>query len=110
MFNADSAMVDDWRRKADLPEDVLVVADAKASLYRELGTERQDPVSLILKSIKGGIRSARQGLLPRATRTDMLRLGADVAVDQNGDITLLHLASGADDRLPVEQLVAAVAA
>lgn len=110
MFNADAEMVDSWRRKADLPEAVLVVADPEASLYRELGTERQDPVSLVLKSIKGGIRSAGQGLLPRATRTDMLRLGADVAVDANGDITLLHRATGADDRLPVERLVEAVAA
>lgn len=109
MFNADVKMVADWERAAGLPAEVLVVADPEASLYRDLGTERQDPISLIVRSVTGGIRSARQGLLPRATRADMLRLGADVAVDANGDVALLHRASGPDDRLPIERLVAALA-
>jgi hypothetical protein len=108
VFNADVEMVSDWKKSAGLPPEVLVVADPEAMLYRELGTERSDPVRLMIKGFTGAIRSARDGLWSKPTRADMLRLGADVAVDADGNISLLHLASGPDDRLPTERLLAAL--
>jgi hypothetical protein len=47
--------------------------------------------------------------VPKLTRADMLRLGADAAVDASGEIVLLHVASSPDDRLPIEDLIDAVA-
>jgi hypothetical protein len=110
VFNADVQMVADWRRTADLPAEALVVADPEAMLYRELGTERLDPLRLIVKGFAGALRSAREGIWARPTKTDMLRLGADVAVDSDGNITLLHLASSADDRLPTGRLLESLSA
>ena len=39
----------------------------------------------------------------------MLRLGADVVVDADGNIVLLHRAASADDRLPPAELIEAAA-
>jgi hypothetical protein len=108
VFNADLDMVEDWRAGVDLPDDVRVVADPEAQLYRDLGTERQDPITLVLRSLKGALNSAREGIFAKPTRADMLRLGADVAVDADGDMVLLHRATGADDRLPTSDLLAAL--
>jgi hypothetical protein len=88
--------------------EVDVLSDPRAEVYKALGTRRQSPVPLVAKSLAGGLRSLREGMLPRATRADMLRLGADAAVDGNGEILLLHLAESADDRLPPEELIAAL--
>ena len=102
-------MVEDWHDGADhLPSAVQVVADPKAQLYKDLGTERQDPISLVARSIKGGLRSAREGLFAKPTRADMLRLGADVAVDADGRMALLHRAANADDRRAMGELLAAL--
>jgi hypothetical protein len=108
-FNAHPDLVGKWADSADLPDDVRVVADPDAELYEELGTTRQDPVRLMAKAVVGGLKSAREGIFAKPTSADMLRLGADVAVDAEGNIALLHLASGPDDRVPVERLVAALA-
>jgi hypothetical protein len=88
--------------------EVDVLADPRAEVYKALGTRRQSPVPLVTKSLAGGLRSLREGMLPRATRADMLRLGADAAVDADGEIVLLHLADSPDDRLPPRELVAAL--
>jgi hypothetical protein len=105
-YNADLSLVQEW---ADAHPDVAgrmrVVADRRGEVYRALGTRRQDPVRLMTSSIGPGLKSLRQGLLPKATRADMLRLGADVAIDAEGEITRLHLASSPDDRLGPEELL-----
>ena len=85
-----------------------VLADPGASVFKALGTERASPVGLVTKGLTGAVRSLREGMVPRATKADMLRLGADAAVDASGEIVLLHLAADADDRLAPERLVAAV--
>ena len=85
-----------------------VLADPRAEVYEALGTKRTSPVPLVARSLAGGLRSLREGMLPRATRADMLRLGADVAVGPDGEIALLHVATSADDRLPPEELIAAL--
>jgi hypothetical protein len=109
VFNADAQMVADWKRSVDLPADgVHVVADPGAELYRALGTDRLDPVRMLLRGFKGAIRSAREGLWAKPTRADMLRLGADVAVDANGNVALIHRATSPDDRLPTERLLEAL--
>ena len=109
-YNADLSLVEEWFAGAGAyaPRDLRVVADPAATVYEAIGTRRQDPVRLIAGSIVGGLKSARQGLLPKATRADMLRLGADVAVRPDGEIALLHLASSPDDRLPIDELIAAL--
>lgn len=84
-----------------------VLADPKAEVFKALGTKRASPVPLVTKSLVGGLKSLREGMLPQATKADMLRLGADVAIDADGEIVLLHIAESADDRLPPEQLLAA---
>lgn len=85
-----------------------VLADPRAEVYEAVGAGRASPATLVARSIGGGLRALREGMLPRATRADMLRLGADVAVDADGEIALLHLATSADDRLPPERLIAAL--
>ena len=79
-----------------------------SSEYEALGTTRQNPVSLMTKAIGGGIRSAREGIFAKPTRADMLRLGADAAVDAHGNLILLHVAGSADDRLPIADLIEAI--
>ena len=91
-----------------MPADYLVVADPDAEVFESLGTIRQNPVSLMTKAIGGGIKSAREGIFPKPTRADVLRLGADAAVDAHGNILLLHLADSADDRLPIADLIDAI--
>ena len=101
-------MVPKWHGGADLPSGIRVAADPKAQLYKDLGTERQDPVTLVVRSLKGALTSAREGLFAKPSRSDMLRLGADVAVDPDGNMALLHRADSADDRLPTRDLLAAL--
>lgn len=85
-----------------------VMADPRASVFTALGTKRASPIPLVTRSVIGGLKSLREGMLPHATKADMLRLGADAAVDAEGEIVLLHVASSADDRLPPEDLIAAL--
>ena len=108
-YNADISVAQEW---ADAHPDVAgsvraVVADRRGEVYRALGTKRTDPVRLIGGSVVAGLKSARQGILPRATKADMLRLGADVVVGADGEIVFVHLADTPDDRVPVEQLLTA---
>lgn len=85
-----------------------MLADRRAEVFEAIGTERASAVGLITRSLGGAVRSLREGMLPHATKADMLRLGADAAVDAQGEVVLLHLAKSADDRLPPERLIAAL--
>jgi hypothetical protein len=85
-----------------------VLADPEAEVFKALGTKRQSPGPLVAKSMVGGLKSLSQGMVPRATKADMLRLGADAAVDADGEIVLLHIATSADDRMATEELLAAL--
>ncbi len=108
-YNADLPLVQEWvDAHPDVADGLRVVADEKAVVYRALGTRRQDPVRLLGGSVLAGLKSARQGLVPKLTRADMLRLGADAAVDAAGNIVLPHVASSPDDRLPIEDLIGAL--
>ena len=56
-----------------------------------------------------GVRALLAGERVSVTRgDDTLQLGADVVVDRDGRIELLHLTSDAADRIPPEELVAVV--
>ena len=110
-YNADISVAQEW---ADGHPDIAaavraVVADRRAEVYSPLGTKRTDPVRLIGGSVVAGLKSARRGLLPRATRADMLRLGADAVVDAEGEVVFLHLADSPDDRVAPGQLLTAAA-
>ena len=101
-------MIEKWHDGSDLPGSVRVAADPEAQLYKDLGTARHNPVTLIIRSFKGAWQSAREGLFATPSRSDMLQLGADVAVDSDGNMALLHRADSADDRLPTSDLLAAL--
>jgi hypothetical protein len=108
-YNARLELLEEWRGKgADLPDDLDVLADPRAELYKALGTTRIGVGKLLAGSVGGGVRSAREGRFPRLTSADMQRLGADVAVRPDGEIAKLHLATSPDDRIPVSELVAAL--
>lgn len=108
-YNAHPKLVAAWREQADdLPEDLVVVSDPDASLYEDLGTERASAAKLLVGGIVPGLKALREGRVAKATKADMQRLGADVAVGADGEIARLHLASSPDDRLPFGELVAAL--
>ena len=53
------------------------------------------------------MRAILAGERPSVTKgDDTLQLGADVVVDEDGQIVFLHLASNAADRTPPEELIA----
>lgn len=109
-YNAPHKMVEAWRRDtSELPDDLMVVSDPTATVFEALGTRRaRNYLALARGSTGPALRSLREGRLPKATRADMLRLGADVAVRDDGTIAKLHLADSPDDRLPVPDLVGAL--
>ena len=109
-FNAAPELVESWRAQdARIPDDLAVVADAGAGLYEALGTaRRQNPLELVPGSIGPLFGAAARGHLPKLTRADMLRLGADVAVGPDGEIARLHRARHPADRIALPDLVAAL--
>lgn len=106
-FNAPPEMVESWQAgAADVPDDLPVVADPRATLYKRLGTVRHNtPLGLVRGSVAPVLKSAAQGRLPKLTSADMLRLGADAAVRSDGQIARLHRASTPDDRVSLAELV-----
>lgn len=94
-------------REAGLPADVTVLADPRRHVYDALGTKRISKLAL-LKSLPAGLDAARRGRLPHLTRSDMQRLGADVAVRADGEIARLHVATSPADRLATAELIAAL--
>jgi hypothetical protein len=111
-FNAKLPLVEAWRRtQKDLPADIPVLADPDATVYDALGTERKSNYASLMRGSLGPLwKSAREGRFAHATRADMLRLGADVAVRPDGEIAKLHIAHSMDDRVPVRELVDALTA
>jgi hypothetical protein len=109
-FNAELPMVEAWRRKTDwIWDDVSVLADPEATVYKALGTNRPRTYAGLMRGSVGALaKSAREGKFARITSADMLRLGADVAVRPDGSIAKLHLASSPDDRIAVSELQAAL--
>jgi hypothetical protein len=107
-YNADIELVRSWWRDSGIEDELRVAADPDAGFYEALGTKRTNPVALTAGSLGAALKSARKGLIPRATRADMLRLGADIAVRADGELALRHIAGSPDDRLPVEQLLDAL--
>ena len=107
-YNATIDLVESWRADADgFPDDLTVLADPQATVYDGLGARRKgNYVSLAHGSIGPALKAARQGRIPKLTRADMLRLGADVAVRADGEIAALHLAGSPDDRVALTELVA----
>jgi hypothetical protein len=103
-FNARADVV----RGSEIPDALHVLADPKRRVYDPLGTTRSSWLSLGLSSVEAGIRAVAAGELPKATRADMQRLGADAAVRADGEVALLHRATSPDDRLDPAELVAAL--
>jgi hypothetical protein len=95
-------------RGSEIPEALHVLADPRRQVYDPLGTTRIAWLSLGLSSVEAGVRALAAGELPKATRADMQRLGADAAVRADGEIALLHRATSPDDRLDPADLIAAL--
>lgn len=103
-----AARAEAWRRRHGA-RDVLVAGDADRDLYRALGVGRGSARALLLDpaSWRDGIREAAR-LRPawKARGDDGFQLGADVLLGPDGDVRLLHRATSAADRVPVEELLA----
>ena len=88
--------------------DALVIADPERTLYKALGARRPKPLWVLRPRVAAaGMRALLAGERVGVTSgDDTLQLGADVVVDQDGQIAFLHLASDAADRTPPEELIA----
>jgi len=95
-----------WRDELSL-RDALVIADPERTLYKALGARRPKPLWVLRPRVAAaGLRAVLAGERVSVTRgDDTLQLGADVVVDQDGQIAFLHLASDAADRTPPEELI-----
>lgn len=95
-----------WRDELSL-RDALVIADPERTLYQSLGARRPKPLWVLRPRVAAaGLRAVLAGERVSVTRgDDTLQLGADVVVDQDGQIAFLHLASDAADRTPPEELI-----
>jgi hypothetical protein len=103
-FNAKPDVV----RSSEIPDALYVLADPRRRVYDPLGTTRISWLSLGLSSVGSGVKALAAGELPKATRADMQRLGADAVVRADGEIALLHRATSPDDRLDPAGLIAAL--
>jgi hypothetical protein len=114
MQEADADLVVFYNAKPELlaqhePPDALhVLADPRRQVYDPLGTTRMSKLALLTTQVVPGAKALAKGELPQATRSDMQRLGADVAVRADGEIALLHRATSPDDRLDPAALIAAL--
>jgi hypothetical protein len=90
----------------------VVVADPERVLYTALGARRPKPTWVLRPRVAAsGLRALLAGERVSVTRgDDALQLGADVVVDQEGQIAFLHLASDATDRTPPGELIAVLRA
>ena len=90
----------------------VVVADPERVLYTALGARRPKPTWVLRPRVAtSGLRALLAGERVSVTRgDDALQLGADVVVDQEGQIAFLHLASDATDRTPPGELIAVLRA
>ena len=85
-----------------------MIADPERTLYKALGARRPKPLWVLRPRVAAaGLRAVLAGERVSVTRgDDTLQLGADVVVDQDGQIVFLHLASDAADRTSPEELIA----
>jgi hypothetical protein len=88
------------------------VADPELTLARALGADRPRPWWVLRPRVAlAGLRALARGERARLARgDDALQLGADVVVDRDGGIALLHLAGDAADRVTPAELLTAVRA
>ena len=100
-----------WRDELGLGR-ACVLSDPELTLYRALGARRPAPWWVLRPRVAlAGLRAfARREGVGLTRGDDSLQLGADVVVDRDGAIALLHLASDAADRVPPAELLAAVRA
>ena len=88
------------------------MADPELTLARALGAHRPRPWWVLRPRVAlAGLRALARGQGPRLARgDDALQLGADVVVDRDGGIALVHLAGDAADRVTPTELLATVRA
>ena len=102
-----AARCEAWRRREGA-RDVLVAGDPARDLYRALRVGRGSARALLLDgaSWRDGIREAAR-LRPawKARGDDGFQLGADLLLGPDADVRLLHRATSAADRVPVEELL-----
>jgi hypothetical protein len=98
---------EDWRQRHHA-RDVLVAGDADLALYHALGVGRGTPRGLLLDPASwrdGAAEALRLKPAWKARGDDGFQLGADLLLDRDARITLLHRPSTAADRIPVEDLL-----
>ena len=92
---------------ADLPREVVLVADPEQALYRAFQPRRLTRASQLrirLRSIPIGIRHALRGGRIVRPGQDLLQLGGDAIVEPDGTIRWVHLSQRADDRPSIDEL------
>lgn len=97
-----------WRRGHDA-RDVLVAADRERTLYRALDVGRGSARNLLLDPASwrdGAAEALRLRPAWKARGDDGFQLGADVVLDRDAEVVLLHRPRTAADRIPVEELIA----
>lgn len=106
-FNARGGTVSKWFARTGMPEDLPVVADPDAILYRAIGTRRARWYEAFGPRALGAIgRAALAGQGGFWTfGADNWRLGADLVVDERGIVVSQYLAETFDDRATPGQLV-----
>jgi hypothetical protein len=100
-----------WSRELGLEGGrTVVLADPGQELYAALGAGRPLPLwALRPRVAAAGVRALLARERVGWTRGDDGRLlGADVVVDADGRVVLLHVATDATDRVAPAQLVAAL--
>lgn len=101
------AAVEEFSRSERLSYPVL--SDPGRRLYAAFGLRRKPLVRLMTRSI---LATYARGLVsrrwPRLPRGDLGQLGGDFVLDGNGVVVFAHRSMEADDRPPIEAILAAV--
>ena len=95
-----------WRAELELGE-ILVIADPKRTLYRELGARRPRPTWVLRpRVLAAGARAFLARERVSVTKgDDTLLLGIDLVVDAGGRIAFINRATDAADRTPPAELI-----
>ncbi|MGH9184902.1 MAG: AhpC/TSA family protein [Acidimicrobiales bacterium] len=104
-FAAAPGIVEQWFAQSGYDPDLTVIADPDASLYEALGAKRASAFALARAGVRSTVTAWRAGYRPKYVGADVFRLGADVVVDADGEMTFLHPARDPADRIPPDELV-----
>jgi hypothetical protein len=104
-----TAMAADFREKHDIPFPLLV--DRHRETHKALELKRGNLLEIVgPKQVARGLKAFVTGTSAGrpAPKQDVLQLGGALVVAPSGDVLYRHLATGAEDNAPVDDLLAAL--